>query len=535
MRGDWRYGETYLENLRRVTAADVQRVAQKYFVERNRTVGYFEPIAANAAVPVNATSNDAAKGNAGSPDRTAASLDRAVAPGTSPSSPGVVSTRSSAAANPSRRPTLTASVVKPTRVVLDNGVTVIVQENHANPTVAVSGALMSAGSVFDPADKPGLANFTASQLSRGTRTRSLLDIARTLENVGATASIGGGEEYASLSGRSLTRDFDTVLDVLSDQLRNPTFPVEELEKARRQYLAGIEQARQSTGTLARIAFMNALYPEGHPYHMATLDEQESVLKSLTREDLAAFHAAHYAPDRLVLTIVGDVDTPRAIEAVKKYFGDWEKKGNLPALSIPDTTLPTAKLAQTIVTVPDKAQADVLYGYAGNLRRSDPDFYRVMVMNTILGGGTGLTSRLATNVRDRLGLVYGIYANTDASLGAGPFMVQFGANPQNVDKAVAEMQRLISVAREQGFTRAEVESAIAYITGSYAVTLATNGAVAGQLLVGEIYGLGLDYIQKRNSYYGAVTVEQVNEAAKKYLRPGQGTLVVAGTYKGSTGS
>jgi zinc protease len=159
----------------------------------------------------------------------------------------------------------------------------------------------------------------------------------------------------------------------------------------------------------------------------------------------------------------------------------------------------------------------------------------MVMNTILGGGTGLTSRLATNVRDRLGLVYGIYANTDASLGAGPFMVQFGANPQNVDKAVAEMQRLISVAREQGFTRAEVESAIAYITGSYAVTLATNGAVAGQLLVGEIYGLGLDYIQKRNSYYGAVTVEQVNEAAKKYLRPGQGTLVVAGTYKGSTGS
>jgi zinc protease len=347
--------------------------------------------------------------------------------------------------------------------------------------------------------------------------------------------VSGGSEYASLGGRSLTRDFDTVLDVLADQLRNPTFPAEELEKSRRQYLSGIEQARQSTGALAQIAFMNALYPEGHPYHMPTLDEQEAVLKNLTREDLAAFHAAHYAPDRLVLTIVGDVDTAQAVAAVKKHFGDWEKKGNLPKVSIPDTPSSSAAVVQTVINVPDKAQADVMYGYAGNLKRSDPDFYRVVVMNTILGGGTGLASRLASNVRDRLGLVYGIYASTDATLGAGPFTVQFGANPQNVDKAVAEMQRQISMAREQGFTRAEVEGAIAYLTGSYAVTLATNSAVAGQLLVGEIYDLGPDYIQKRNSYYQAVTVEQVNEAAKKYLRPGQGTLVVAGTYKASTGS
>ncbi|HEX8237141.1 MAG TPA: pitrilysin family protein [Abditibacteriaceae bacterium] len=533
MRGDWRYGETYLQNLRRVTAADVQRVAQKYFVERNRTVGYFEPIAGGTAAPASVV--------ASAPAAPSTAAFAAAAP-SSASATNASSTRQTTSARVAVQQNSVAATgsvqrlaVKPTRVVLDNGLTVIIQENHANPTVAVSGALLSAGGVFDPANKPGLANYTASQLSRGTRTRSLLDIARTLENVGASAGVGGGREYVSLNGRSLTRDFDTVLDVLADQLRNPVFPAEELEKARRQALAGIEQARQSTGTLARIAFMNALYPEGHPYHMPTLDEQETVLKSLTREDLVAFHAAHYAPDRLVLTVVGDVNAPQAIAAAKKYFGDWQKKGNLPPVSIPDTNVSTTALAQTIINVPDKAQADVLYGYAGNLKRSDPDFYRVVVMNTILGGGTGLASRLATNVRDRLGLVYGIYASTDATLGAGPFSVQFGANPQNVDKAVAEMQRLISVARGQGFTRAEVQNAIAYITGSYAVTLATNSAVAGQLLVGEVYGLGLDYIQKRNRLYQAVTVEQVNEAAKKYLRPGQGTLVVAGTYKGSAGS
>jgi zinc protease len=515
MRGNWRYGETYVENLRRVTPADVQRVARQYLVERNRTVGYFEPIEANTAAPnpTPASPNAAQNPTTESPVRAVHFT----------SSASVNSTGSTT----SNKQTSTAPLIKPTRVVLDNGLTVVVQENHANPTVAVSGALLSAGSIFDPADKPGLASFTASQLSRGTRTRSLLDIARTLESVGASASVRGGQEYVSLSGRSLTRDFETILDVLADQLRNPAFPADELEKARRQALAGIEQARQSTAILANIAFMNELYPAGHPYHAPTLDEQAAVLKSLTHEDLAAFHAARYAPERLVLTIVGDVETSKAIAAVQKYFGDWAKKGGLPEISIPDVSLPTGALKRTVVNVPDKAQADVLYGYVGRLKRTDHDFYRVVVLNTILG--SGLSSRLSTNVRDRLGLVYSIYADTDATFGAGPFLVQFGSNPQNVDKAVAEMRRQLVLAREKGVTPVEVKKAVAYITGSYAVTLSTSTAVAGQLLVGEIYGLGLDYIKKRNSYYQAVTVDQVNAAAKKYLSADQGALVIAGTY------
>ncbi len=420
---------------------------------------------------------------------------------------------------------------EPTRVVLDNGLTIIVQENHANPTVSLSGALLSAGGVFDPPDKRGLASFTASQLSRGTTNRSLLDIARILESVGASVSVGGGQEYVSLGGRSLTKDFNTILDVLADELRRPAFPTDELEKARRQALARIEEARQQTGTLAAIALSNALFPKGHPYSTPTLDEQATTLKSLTRDDLVNFHKERYAPDRMILTIVGDVKAGEAIAAIKKYFGDWEKKGNLPAVVIPDTPLPSGSTQTVVIPLADKTQADVMFGYPGQLKRTDPDFYRVAVMNTILGGGTGLASRLATNVRDRLGLVYGIYAGIDATLGAGPFQVSFGSNPGNVDQAVAEMERQLTLMREKGATKEEVEQAINYLTGSYAVTLSTNGAVAGQLLVAEVYGLGLDYIQKRNDYYRAVTVEQVNAAAKKYLRLGVGALVIAGTYSG----
>ncbi|MCW3058941.1 MAG: putative Zn-dependent peptidase [Capsulimonas sp.] len=521
MKGDWRRGEYYLENLRKVTKADVQRVAQKYLVERNRTVGYFEPVRAAGA-----------PGGGGAPtspvaqfiDSKPATLSLGDYHLSRPAATRPASVMAAADAAP-------AKGSLPTKVVLDNGLTLVVQENHATPTVSIGGALLSAGSVFDPADKRGLADFTASQLSRGTQTRSLLDIAKILEGGGSSVSIGGGDEYASLGAHGLSKNFDTLLEVLSDELRHPAFPADELEKARAQSLAGIEEAKDDTGTLAEIAFANALYPKGHPYSSPTLDEQGALIKSLTRDDLAAFYAAHYAPDKLVLTIVGDVDTQTAIDGVKKYFGDWAKKGNLTDVSIPTIAAGTAAYQTTVIPMADKAQVDVRYGFPGGLKRSDPDFYTVIVLDTILGGGGGLSSRLATSVRDKMGLVYGIYAADDASLGEGPFTVQLGSNPANVDKAVEETFSQVQMIHDKGVTKDEVTDAVSFLTGSYPVTLSTNGAVAGQLLVAQVYGLGLDYIQKRNTYYNAVTVDKVNAAAKKYLHPGTGALVIAGTYTG----
>ena len=518
MKGDWRYGETYLANLRKVTPADVQRVAQKYLTANNRTVGYFDPI-----LPTNG--EQAPPPSLGGGSLTTPPVSR-FKPGSVPQASHLKATGVGFGGtfNVAKSP-------KPIRVVLPNGLTVVVQENHANPTVSLSGALLSAGGVFDPSNQRGLAEFSASQLSRGTEHRSLLDIARALENVGANVDVGGGEEYASLGGRSLTKDFPLMLDVLADELRHPSFPADELEKARAQSLAGIEQARDDTGTLAQIAFDDALYPVGHPFHSPTLDEQTAFLKSLTRQDLVNFHDAHYAPDKMILTIVGDVKAEDAIAQVTKYFGDWAKRGDLPDITIPNVAPAQGPEKNIVIPVPDKAQVDVRYGYPGQLKLTDLDYRPAVVLNTILGGGTGLASRLGVNVRDKMGLVYGIGSGFQASLGEGPFEVEFGANPANVDAAVAETDRQIARLHDQGVTPQEVRQSIAFITGSYPVTLATNAAVAEQLLTAQIYGLGLDYIQKRNSYYQAVTVEQVNAAAKKYLRPDSGALVIAGTYTG----
>jgi zinc protease len=515
MRGDWRFGETYIQNLRKVTTADVQRVARKYLIERNRTVGWFEPLAgAGPGVP-------AGQGGGGGPTPEPARLI--------PERP--LTEMPGAGAVPGQAGGSAQSTRLPSRFVLPNGLTVIVQENHANSTVSFSGAMLSAGALFDPPGQRGLASFTASQLSRGTQTRSLMDIARSLEGVGASVNIGAGDEYLTMGGRSLSRDFGLTMQILADELRNPSFPQDQMEKSRKQELAGIDEERQSTRALADIAFANALYPAGHPYSQPTLDEQAGVIRSLTRDDLVSFHDAHYAPDQMTLSVVGDVTPAEVLTTVRKYFGDWERKGGLPAIQIPDVPLPSGPEKTIVIQVPDKAQVDVAYGYPGGLKRNDPDFYRVMVLDTILGGGTGLASRLGVSVRDHLGLVYGIYAYDAASLGAGPFQVAFGANPANVDRAIDEMNRQLGLLRDKGPSADEVHKAISYLTGSYPVTLSTNGAVAGQLLGAQIYHLGLDFIRKRNSYYEAVTPAQVIAAARKYLHTGIGALVIAGTYSG----
>ena len=328
---DYKYINTYLDRLRKVTPADIQRVAAKYLTEDNRTVATFEP--------------------------------QPLPPGASPPPPPIVNNFGAAAATatPVQKDTLAAldkqfntgkspslgRKTPPARVVLPNGLVVIVQENHANKTVALSG-LVRAGSMFDPDGKYGVADLTAEMLQRGTKTRSALQLALALESVGAGVRIGGGTEAANFGGQCLTKDFGTTLTVLSDELRNPAFPPAELEKLRGQTLSGIAEARQDAGgtggagASAQIALARALYPKGHPFWEPTLDEQEQSVKAITTGDLQSFYGTYYRPDTTVLVIVGDVTVASAVKTVEGAFGDWTKpEFPAPSVSIPFVPIPAS--------------------------------------------------------------------------------------------------------------------------------------------------------------------------------------------------
>jgi zinc protease len=495
----WRFLQTYLPRVRALTPADVLGVARKYLVADSRTVGYFVPDADAGGVatpPPREASARVEKGKRG---------DRLI---------------------PLPRPSRTLPARRDvTRFALDNGIRVVVLENPANPTVALR-ASVPAGSIGEPPDKPGLASLTASMLTRGTATRTTLAFATALENVGASLSASADALTTMISGSAQSKDFNLVMDLFAEMLRQPAFPAADLDRVRGQVLAGLAQSRDNPDSVASRAFERAIYPPGHPLRPATLEEAEQAARGMIRDDLEAFYRRQYGPDQMLVVLAGDVKADRVREALTTRLGDWPR--NPTTMAIPAADVPLqAEAERLVIRVSDRSQAAVLWGHAGGLRRSDPDFYATQVLNLILGGGGALNSRLGNTIRDEQGLAYNVYSYFDASLYPGPFRAYLGTNPANVQKAVASLDAEVRRIRDKGVTRRERDEAVAYLTGRFPLRLETNAGMADILWAMEFYRLGTDYIDRYADYYRAVTVAQVNEAARRHLHPDRATLVVAG--------
>jgi zinc protease len=314
--------------------------------------------------------------------------------------------------------------------------------------------------------------------------------------------------------------------VLADALQHPAFPPDQIEKARADGITQVQIADNNTSSVASRVANEILYPKGHPYHRPSIGDAAS-LAAVTREDLTAFHARHYGPNQTTLVLVGDVDPAKTLEQVKRAFGGWKKLDAPPPFSVPEVAAPKAAVRKT-VAMPGKSQADAVLALPG-IARTAPDYYPTMVMNYILGGGS-LSSRLMDNLRDKQGLVYGVYSYLTPGIGAGPIQMRAGSNPANVERAAAAMLEQVKRMHDEGPTSEELEDAKGYLTGVFPVRLETNAGVAAQLLGAEMYGLGMDYIQRYASIIRSVTLEQVRAAAKDHLRPDAPVVVVAGTVE-----
>ena len=499
----YRYLDTYLDLIAKVTAQDVRRVAREYLVEDSRTVGHYDPVP-TLDVPGSAGGDgrpvaDALRGRAENRYREHGIGEAAA---TKPSSPAI----------------------QPLRFELPNGLVVLFRENHANPTVAIQG-LVKAGAMYDPPGKSGLSSFVAAMLDRGTLNRTALEQAEALESLGASLGFDSGPETVTFSGNALSEDIDTVLGVLADALRNPAFTPEQIEKGRDEQIIRVKIAEENTAFVASRTANEILFPPGHPFHDSPIGTEAS-LGSIARDDLVSFHAAHYGPGAVQLVLVGDVDPNATLEHVRRSLGDWRKLESPAPFEIPRTALPKG-VTRRIVRMEGKSQVDVVYALPG-LSRTEPDYYAAMIMTYILGGSS-LSSRLMDHLRDMQGLVYGVYSNLNAGIGAGPIQIRAGTNPGNADRTAAEIWSQVKRLHEQGPTATELEEAKSFLTGVYPVRLEANSGVAGQLLGAELYGLGMDYLARYSSIINSVSLEDVRAAAKKYLGPSGYALVTAGSH------
>ena len=322
-----------------------------------------------------------------------------------------------------------------------------------------------------------------------------------------------------------------MVELLSELLRFPTFPGDELEKLRQLRLGELTQAQEDTFVRAFEAISRLLYPPGHPHHRREIGERRADLVRSTRTDLAEAHAKLYGPASLVLAAVGDCDPDELAGLLGAAFDGWQG-GHAVAPELP-RRLPGASAAATVrVAMADKPSLDVILGHCGGLRRRDDDYLAAMLGNAILGQST-LTSRLGRRLRDAEGLTYGVVSRfMGASLVDGPWITTFTVPAPAVERAVAsareEIQRLV----EQGPEPDEIAAEGAAMAGSYRVGLATSSGLAQELSRLVRHGLGVAEIDSLPERILAVGGAEVGSALRSHIDPSRLSVVVAGELAGA---
>jgi zinc protease len=405
------------------------------------------------------------------------------------------------------------------RVVLPNGLTLLLLENHRLPIVSTQVFVRNVRFV-EPADKSGIATLAGSLLEEGTTKHSGREIANLIENVGGQLNLtpSGG------SLKVLAPDLPLGIDLLFDCLTHPAFPQDAFDRVREQTLSAIEELEMEPDTKAAKVFKTEVYGP-HPLGWPSLGTKATVSK-LTADDCRAFHRSLFAPNSTIVAIVGDFDAVRVQELLQRVTADW-KPVEPRQLQLPPVTMPDHS-REKIISMPESVQLYFYMGHAG-IRRADADYYKLRVMDYVLGTGTGFTDRLSARLRDRMGLAYTVSANITDSAGEEPgmFACYIGTRPNkfNVVKDVF-LEELKRIRTEVPEAR-EVEDAKSYLLGSLPFRFASSGMIAEQLLQIERFGLGFNYLEEYRRQIGSVTPEDVRNVARKYLDPERMIGVAAG--------
>jgi len=412
------------------------------------------------------------------------------------------------------------------RISLRNGMTLLLLRNPANPTISMSGYL-KAGAYFNPSGNDVLATLTASMLNKGTRKRTKLEIAESLESRGARLGVSANTFTVSLSALSLSRDLPLIVSTLAEELRQPVFPADELEKLKQRIIAGIREDQDETRVRAYERLTQIVYPAGNPFYCHPAETVIEQIEKTTSGDLNEFYSAHYGPESVVLAMVGDLDPDQVIALVDEHLGDWTGAGQR-EIALEETPLAGASTRDHIV-MKDKANCDVVIGHASRLRRTNPDYLAAIIANRALGQST-LSSRLGLRVRDEMGLTYGINSSfSESGIGDGPFTISVTVAPDNIDLAIETTLEIVDDYIKNGITEDELRDEQSSFAGSYKISLATNSGMANQIINAELYGFGVGYIDELPARIAALDKAGIDEAIRKYLHPEVATTVIAGTF------
>jgi len=418
---------------------------------------------------------------------------------------------------PEKGPAPELRVPEQRHFALSNGLGVRLVEYRRLPIVAVN-LVVDAGGSRDPAARPGLASFTATMLTEGTRTRTATQISDEVGFLGASISAGAAPDSASLGGATLAKHLPRFLEIFADVLVNPAFRKADFDRIQDQRLVALLQQRDQPQALASRAFAPVFWGERSPYGHYLLGTEASV-KGMAPKDLAAFHDRYWRPGGAELVVVGDVSEADLRPLLERTLGAWKPGAKVASLAPVPAAAPKRTL---LLEKADAPQAYLLLGMPGLLRSSD-EFVAASVAFQVLGGG--LASRLFRNLREEKGYTYGIYARGDARRLAGVSFVVGSVKADVTGAALKELLRELGRMRDEPVSEAELEDAKNALVLGLPADFATAGAIAGRLGELAVYGLPDDYWNRYADNVRKVTAADVQRFAREKLDLARLTVVV----------
>ena len=487
--GDWTLYTTYSEKIKNVTKEDVQRVVVEYFKEDLSTVGYFIP------------KNKGAQG------------ERAI---TSAKELEKIKKKYITGAE---EESLSSKIVQSEPI---SGVRLFSLERGSG-VVTMQGSFLG-GDVYSNENRR-VSDMVASMLDQGTKNMSKFEISEKLESVGARLNFFNGQAKVGFSGKFLEEDTEMVFEIMADQIKNPLFSEQELEKVKKRAIAGYKRSKESTRGNAMNNMLEAFYGKDHQNSPTNPDQAIEDIKKITAQNLEEYHSKNYGTGSMVIVVVGDIKHQELEKMVKESFGGWKKS---PLNTKKEERVASKKAGKVYLTMQDKTSTDFLVGTALEIDRYHPDYLPLYLGTHTLGGN--FSARLMQTVRVKEGLTYGINSSLSGfgNRNDGYWMVGGTFAPQLLSKGESSTLREVKLWLEKGITQKELDVTKSTLTGGFQVGFDTTGGLASGILSAVVTHNSLEYLDSYPEQVKKITLDQVNEAIKKYI-------TLDGLYRVAAGS
>ncbi|MBI5047821.1 MAG: insulinase family protein, partial [Deltaproteobacteria bacterium] len=490
--GDIAYEKKYLGGISKVTSENIGRMVRQYLKEDNMTIAVILPKVDKDVVDKE--------------DITAAAR--------------AASMQLSQIAEPRGeeiKKTANKKAEEPVKIKLKNGITLIVKEDHSNPTVAIYSTFHG-GLRFEDEKTNGLGNFLANMFTKGTEKRTSVELAREVEGMAGSVNGFSGKNSIGISGKFLSRYFNNGIEIIADCLLNPAFPQDEMEKARKEIIANIKRQEDYLPGYTFKLFYKTLY-EKHPYRMP-VNGTEKTVSGFKRIDLINHYKRLIVPQNMLISVVGDINKDEVVNKMEELFGSFNRKAK-PLADLPiEGKRPNIRKTGD---VKEKQQTHIALGFLGTTITSEAK-YPLAVLTEVLSSQGG---RLFVELRDKQSLAYALSAFSKEGIEPGAFAVYIGTAPDKKDKAIDGILMELKKVITERIPDEELKRAKSALIGGYEMGLQENSAQASDMANNELFGLGFDEYKRYQGKIEAVTADDILKTAQRYINLDAYTLSVVG--------